>query len=459
VTLSAETYHRARTLIASRLGLDFSERRQADLVRSLLLPRPGSPAEAPDAYVARLATLPDQSPAWRRLVSRLTVGETYFFRNGAAFDALEREVLPALVATRRSAGINRLRLWSAGCATGEEPFSLAMLLDRLLPDCAEWAITILATDINMEALDVARRGCYRAWSLRETPAWARERYFRLRPGNTFELEPRIRRMVAFAPLNLAEDSYPALVTNTTAMDLILCRNVLMYFTPEAQRRAGSRLVRALAPDGWLVVSPAEASAELFRPLVPVNFPGATFYRQDRKAAGSPSPGRPHAKADLWPPAEVPGAPDAPPGPDVPPALTPVRDARRRPASLADARALADQGRLEEARRLCEAVIARDRLDPEPYLLLAAIHQEREDVPAALKILRQAVYLAPDSPTAHVLRGALLLRRKDTRREARRALETAVRLLTRLPPDGPVDGAGEVTARRLLGTARAYLELR
>ncbi len=459
MTLSAETSRRVHALIASRLGLDVSERRQAELAQSLRLPCPGSPAEAPDAYVARLAALPDHSPAWRRLVSRLTVGETYFFRNGAAFDALEREVLPALIATRRSAGIHRLRLWSAGCATGEEPFSLAMLLDRLLPDRAEWAITILATDINVEALDVARRGCYRAWSLRETPAWARERYFRPRPGNTFEVEPRIRQMVVFAPLNLAEDSYPAPVTNTTAMDLLLCRNVLMYFTPEAQRRASARLVRALAPDGWLVVSPAEASVERFRPLVPVNFPGATFYRQDRKAAGAPSPAPPPAPVDLWAPGAGPGPAEAPPGPDLPPPPTPVRDASRRPASIADARALADQGRLEEAQRLCEAMIARDRLDPEPYLLLAAIHQERDDVPAALKVLRQAVYLAPDAATAHLLRGALLRRCKDKRREARRALETAVRLLGRLPPDAPVDGAGGVTARRLLGTARAYLELR
>ncbi|MBI4560528.1 MAG: hypothetical protein HY724_00680 [Candidatus Rokubacteria bacterium] len=137
-----------------------------------------------------------------------------FLQGRPTFEALEQRVLPDLIAARRSAGILRFRFWSAGCATGEEPYSLAILLDRLLPDSSDWALTILATDINPEALEAAQRGRYRQWSLRDTPPWIPDRYFRSRDAGTFELDPRIRHMVTFALLNLAEDVYPDVVTNT-----------------------------------------------------------------------------------------------------------------------------------------------------------------------------------------------------------------------------------------------------
>ncbi|HEV8455604.1 MAG TPA: CheR family methyltransferase, partial [Gemmatimonadales bacterium] len=157
---------------------------------------------------------------------------------------------------------------------------LAILLDRLLPDRANWALTVLATDINPEALELAHRALYREWSFRDTPQWIRDRYFLQCAPEAFELAPAIREMVTFAPLNLAEGGYPTLVTNTGAMDMILCRNVLMYFTPEAQRATVERVHRALLRGGWLAVSPAEASAELLRPLTPVNLPGAILYRKE-----------------------------------------------------------------------------------------------------------------------------------------------------------------------------------
>lgn len=460
--LSDEVCRQARALVASRLGLDFPDGRRADLGRGLVQACRASSASTPETYLTWLATLPDQSPEWRRLAGHLTVGETYFFRDRACFDALEREVLPSLIAARREAGLSRLRLWSAGCATGEEAYSLAILLDRLLPDRADWALTILATDINPEALEAARRGCYRDWSFRETPRWIRDRYFHRRGAETFEVAPRIRGMVTVAPLNLAEDGYPAVVTNTSAMDLILCRNVLMYFTREAQRAVVARLKLALVTGGWLAVSPAEASAELFRPLVPVTFPGAILYR---RAPGPLAPPLPHWQAEtVWPDSPVPWPfADAPGGlvaaespvPSRPP--EPVEAPPDTATELRRARALADQGRLEEARDLCEGVLARTRLDPEAYLLLAAIHQERGELGAAMAALRRAIYLAPDSAPAHFLLGSLLLR-QGQRRQGKRSLETVVSLLSRIPRDEALPGCDGLTAGRLLATARAHLEL-
>lgn len=101
------------------------------------------------------------------LVHDLLIGETHFFRNRPQFEALEKHILPEIISRRRAA--RRLRIWSAGCATGEEPYSLAILLHRLLPDLADWNILILATDINRQALQQAQRGVYGPWSFREVP--------------------------------------------------------------------------------------------------------------------------------------------------------------------------------------------------------------------------------------------------------------------------------------------------
>ncbi len=503
--LSDDTCAQARALIASRLGLDFAEGRRADLERGLVRACRAAAVSVPEEYVHWLGSLPEQNPEWRRLASHLTVGETYFFRDPCSFAALEQQVLPALIAQRRADGVLRLRLWSAGCATGEEPYSLAILLDRLLPDRADWALTILATDISREALEVAREGCYRQWSLRGTPTTVRDRYFSSRDGQSFELDPSLRRLITFAPLNLAEASYPSAVTS--AIDVILCRNVLMYFTPAAQRAAVVRLRHALVPGGWLLVSPAETSSELLQPLVPINFPGAILYRNESLPIENSffchSDPAEESHAAVWPGRDMgiprcaqndtpvlerapvdhsavdsvsalrarrPAAPLAslPDGVTVPggesfetashPAgVTLIDEAPSDAEDLAHARALADQGQLERARRLCQAALARDRLNPETYLLLAAICQEQSEVPAALQALRRALYLAPHSAAAHFLLGSLLLQRGEGR-HARRSMQNVVHLLSQVPRDQPVPDGDGFTAGRLREAAQAYLEL-
>jgi len=473
--LSDEVLLQARALIARRLGLDFPERRQADLERGLARALRTSSILEPETYLAWMATKPDEDPEWRRLAGHLTVGETYFFRDRSCFDALEQQVLPALIATRRSEGILRLRLWSAACATGEEPYSVAILLDRLLPDRSDWGLTILGTDINPEALETAQRGLYREWSLRETPRWLQDRYFHRRVGETFEVDLRIQRMVTVAPLNLAEDGYPEVVTNTSAMDLILCRNVLMYFTREAQRAVVTRLKKALVTGGWLAVSPAELCADLFHPLVPVHFPGAILYRKEQRPAISDQPAavsgqlsafssqlavasyQPSAVSDQWSetipwsaaPEEVPNdvATSQPEERDVAFSVTETL--------LEQTRALADQGKLDEARHLCETALGRDRLSSEAHILLAAICQERGDIPAAQAALGRAIYLVPDSASAHFLLGSLRLR-QGKRREGRRSMETVVRLLQSVPRDEGLAGSDGLTAGRLLDMAQTYL---
>jgi chemotaxis protein methyltransferase CheR len=457
VRLSADLHRSARVLIEERLGLHFPETRHRELERGILAGCRSASIGAPEEYLAWLAGLADDSPEWRRLASCLTVGETYFFRDDACFEALERDILPALIAARRAEGNRRLRLWSAACATGEEPYSLAITLDRLLADRSDWVVTILATDIDQEALRTARQGRYREWSFRGTPSPFRDRYFAQRAGGLAELDAAIRTMVTFVPLNLATGAYPSPITNTSAMDVIFCRNVLMYFTPEIQKATAARLAQALVPGGWLAVSPAEASAELFYPLARATYPGAIFRRTDAVPAVSTLANRHVEMPPASPPRLSAGVEIEPVRLTVPPDRR-LDAAPEAVAPLQRARALADQGDLNGARGLCEAVLAEERLDPEAHLLLAAICQELGDVSAALEALRRAIYLAPDSPLAHFLAGTLRFRQGDER-AARRALTTAVDLLGRLARDEAVPGADGMTAGRLLETARLHLEQR
>jgi len=464
--LSDEAYRQARALIASRLGLDFPETRRADLERGLMRVCGTSSLSPPETYLTWLASFPGESLEWMRLAGYLTVGETYFFRDRAVFEALEQQVLPPLIAARRAQGLLRLRLWSAGCATGEEPYSLAIVLHRLLPDREKWALTILGTDINPDALERARQGQYREWSLRETPSWIRDVYFRKQSPGTVELDARIRHMVSLAPLNLAADGYPAVLTNTSGMDLILCRNVLMYFTCQAQEATVARLQRALLPGGWLVLSPAEASVELCRGLVAVNFPAYIMHRNGlaRETAEMTSGSLQQIPLSPWPdaapqntPAETVGASPTAAAPLVARLAEPAEFPSENGTSLQRARALADRGQLDEAGRVCEAALARDRLDPEAHLLLATICQEQGKISAALEALRRAIYLAPDSASAHFLLGALLIQQGEHDR-GRRSMETVMRLLSSVPRHEAVTGGDGWTAGRLLETAKAYLDL-
>jgi len=192
------------------------------------------------------------------LVKKLTVGETYFFRDKNLFLNLRDKILPDLIRIRRT-GRKYIRIWSAACSTGEEPYSVAMLLCHLLPDIYEWEISILGTDINPGSLHAAARGIYSKWSFREQAPVSTESYLSLSPDGRFQVSPEIRKMVRFNKLNLISDSYPSTLTSTTTMDIVFCRNVLMYFSPETAGFVVDRLNKSLVDGGWLIVSPQEIS--------------------------------------------------------------------------------------------------------------------------------------------------------------------------------------------------------
>ena len=223
--LDEKNYLRFYELIQMRTGIRVGENRREILTQALKEGLESVKCTGLHQFFSCLQDAQTDSEVWNNLVRKITVGETYFFRDSDTIEALRRYILPDLIARHQTD--RTLRLWSAGCATGEEPYTLAILLRQILSDIDRWKILILATDINRQFLSQAIAGRYRAWSFRETDPATQSTYF-TRDGDTFTLEPAVREMVTFAYHNMADDNYPSPTNQTSNLDLILCRNVTIY---------------------------------------------------------------------------------------------------------------------------------------------------------------------------------------------------------------------------------------
>lgn len=264
--------------IESKLGLYFPENRLKDLKKAIqsALPELGFGNNFDSFYQALCADSLNQIQ-FDILALHLTVGETYFFREDTTLQVLKKVILPSII-EERSTGKKDIRIWSAGCCTGEEAYTIAILLSELLPDIESWNITILGSDINRKFIQKAINGRYTQWSFRETPVDVLNRYFK-KVGQEFEIIPRIKKMVTFSYINLADDKYPSHLTNTDAMDIILCRNVLMYFSVEQRIAVINRFAQSLVSNSWFITSPVEVSNEDYINLRRVMINDAILYRK------------------------------------------------------------------------------------------------------------------------------------------------------------------------------------
>ncbi|PKL60338.1 MAG: chemotaxis protein CheR, partial [Methanomicrobiales archaeon HGW-Methanomicrobiales-4] len=257
-SFSSEELMKISRFVNEHIGFSYASDRMSDLSRGYISACQDLGEQSP---VSCLKMLDD--PAFSRrleemLVKKLTIGETYFFRDRNLFSQLRDELLPDLIRMRRL-GRKYLRIWSAACSTGEEAYSIAILLRYLIPDISDWEITILATDINPGSLHAAERGVFSKWSFREQSPVPYDNYLSPAPDGRFQISEDIRKMIRFSKLNLITDNYPSDLTGTTTMDIILCRNVLMYFSSDMAALVVDRLNTVLIDKGWLIVSPQEIS--------------------------------------------------------------------------------------------------------------------------------------------------------------------------------------------------------
>lgn len=432
--------------IAAQMGLSFPRERWPELLRGMDTLARDSGLPSAQACMQQWLAAPVQRTQIERLARYLSVGETYFFREPSAFEVLEQHVLPPLIAARRAGG-KCLRLWSAGCCTGEEAYTLAILLARLIPDLQDWDVTILGTDINPSFLMRAQQGVYRDWSFRGVPSWIKQRYFDHLGQGRHAVRAELKRIVKFEYFNLAEQD--GLMPCQVPMDLVLCRHVLMYFDAVKAQQALQVLRRALADDGWLLTSAAEAAPLPYEGFAAVRFEGALLHRRHADRPAPVLAGASTASRTV---------------PEVPPSTREQRahawqrgaagaEGASAPAALA--RLHADQGRLDEALHWCEIAIAVDRTDAALHYLHALISEERGQLEGAKAALRRAVYLDPGFVLARFALGRLCERQGDAR-GAGRHFAQALRLLGPEASATVLRGADGLSARRLGEVLQAKL---
>ncbi len=455
-------------LIETRTGIAVGTQFRSDIAPILMQIAAGDIA----ALLRTLQTSSDSAPVWQRLVSALTIGETHFQRDKPYFEMLGQQILPELIRQRRAAQHLTLNIWSAGCATGEEPYSVAILLTELLPDIKRWQIRLVGTDINESAIRKAASGIYRPWAFRQTDSAFRSAYFDVVEGGV-QIKPEIRQRVVFRQGNLLNGA------PLPALDIILCRNLLLYLTGEAIQRAETLLYNALTPGGWLLLGQSEAlrhhrerwqahirtGVVIYRkPAAPQAQPALPVLAQPVQQLESVYYQRPPERP-AHPQPSAAGTPPAPPAfagayGDAVHALHTAQpqEAERILAGILavqpdDARAntllaciFANRQMLPEARAHLDAALRRTPMLADAHYLRAmlALESEPPDPAAAARSLRAALYCEPDHALAALMLGNLHERQGEADR-ARKAWQRAIRAATTLPPEAQVSDLSDITA--------------
>lgn len=424
--------------LESTLGLSFTGPRRARLLSSIEAQRLAAGLSEEDflTAVSRPGRLHD------RLVAEVTVGETYFFRDRAQCELLRDVVLPSV-----SAGHARVSMWSAGCASGEEAYTLAALAAEagIADRCA-----VVGSDASSRAIDTARLAVYGPWSLRATTAAEKAAHFQQQAGQ-WEVTDQLRQQVRFVQRNLLDGPPPP-----GRFQVVLCRNLLIYLTRPAVRRAAEILTAALTPDGWLVTAagdpPLDASG-----LESVRTRHGLAYRRAQPAA-SPDAARTHQPVA---PARLPRSAQPPArrasvvqrAPTAPEAARPAAASAEQLAERV--RSFGDAGRSDDACRTAIAAARAHPLDVELHYLAGVVLLEAGRLEEAAAAAASAVYLGPQLPAAHLLLGQVEHARGNAER-ARRSFRNGSRLLATIPQDEPVALSGDVPAGHLAAIATRYL---
>jgi chemotaxis protein methyltransferase CheR len=435
-------------VIAENLGLHFPEKRWSIFVRSLANAGCESGFQDTDSYIHWILSNKLNSDQLSILASHLTTGETYFWREPEVFTALTDSILPAIISLKKK-GEKSINIWSSGCSTGEEPYSIAIALHHTIPDIKDWKIYILATDINQKALDKAVAGIYGPWSFRNTPEWVKKKYFNKLEDQKYGIIPEIKKMVTFGIQNLAKDKYSFPGQNAKPKDIIFCRNVLMYFTEKWVNKISQNFYNSLSDEGWLVVSSTELSSHIFHQFSSVTFLDALLYRKTKKGSIPSSvdhpfsyiessnieiqpinlsPYHPITLSPYHPINLSTHQPFNPSTPDQPYSNeeTPEDYHNNKISAI---RLLANQGHLQVALTLCNETIASEKLIPCFYFLRASILQEMNNISEAIISLKQVVYLDPDYVMGHFVLGNLL-NQEGNEKSAKRYFGNVLDLLKR-----------------------------
>ena len=410
------------------------------------------------AYLDLLKNEDAGSSERQLLIGQLTIGETYFFRHSEQFDAVRDVALPDIIDRNQTS--RTLRIWSAGCAIGAEPYSVAILLQQHFADrLAGWDVRIMGTDINQAFLERARRGEFDERALRMTPDHVKYEWF-TPVGGAWTIKPFAKHWMSFQYHNLVEHPYPSIANGLASLDLILCRNVMIYFDWEVIGGILGRFHECLAKGGWLAVGHAESNPEAFTAYRAINVPGATLYQKNGDGAvrTSQSPNACISLAQAMPAVEQPWSPPALPSiPDPTPSALQARSRTPVASALAEVRRLADEGQLDAAARSCAVLIGQERLDPIAHFYHGVILEQLGRQEEAERALRRALYLDRHFVLAHY-HLALLLSKTGRRDSGMQSLRNAQALLSGMEKTQEIAQGDGLTAADLQQLTDMHLDI-
>jgi chemotaxis protein methyltransferase CheR len=509
VTPAAADIECFRGLMAQRLGLYFEDSKLDFLADVLRKRMEETGCNLFSAYRQRISSFAEEPRETCALAEHLTVGETYFFRYAEHFRVFAEVVLPGRIQARGND--RRLRILSAGCASGEEPYSLAILIRERFPELASWDIEILGFDVNPAVVRKAKGARYSPWSLRETPRDLQSKYFRGR-GSDFQLDEGVRSGVQFEERNLVEDDLS--FWRRDRFDAVFCRNVTMYFTMEVARSVVARIARSLAPGGFFFLGHAETLRAVSHEFH-LRHTHETFYYQRRESHEVESAMAPRLETeecssfgrcvpelaepnDSWfsairraserianltqekhgLPANTPACTTSPRSNPRPAAWDrtlaiellrrekfsqaiklirglPAESRSDPDAQLLLAVLLTNGGELTESERVCLQILALDELNAGAHYLMALCREHAGDQAGAMQHDQTAAYLDSGFAMPHLHLG-LVARRSADVETARRELGRALQLLDREDASRILLFGGGFTREALVEFCRAEL---
>ena len=212
----------------------------------------------------------------KKLFEVITTNETSFYRNPPQLKVFQENVLAEVIKECRTKG-KKLRIWSAGCSTGEEPYTIAMIIHELLKtEAPRWDIKITANDLSERVLESARKGVYNDYTLRSTPKDVAQRYFDMDNG-TNKIKSEVKKLVSFGQINLKDR---AQIKRIERSQIVFCRNVIIYFDDEMKKQVISSFYDNLLPGGYLIIGHSESLHNITRAFKPIHFPGAIIYKKE-----------------------------------------------------------------------------------------------------------------------------------------------------------------------------------
>jgi len=456
-TITVEELQQFSRLIETNFGLYFSDEKQKYLVKVVEIIAQKLGYADISTLIEHLATESLTQRELDLLATSLTVGETYFFREQAALTAFEKEILPQIIKNKTN-NTKNIKIWCAGCASGEEPYTLAMIIDQNQQLLKDWKIEILATDVNQDFLKKADIGLYTHWSFRDVPEHLTAKYFTKHDENSYEIDSAIKQMISFSCFNLMDGDYSLLLDNLSGMDIIFCRNVLMYFAPEIIDRTVNKFYQTLNSDGWLIVSQTELSQDYFADFTSISHADAVVY---------------HKENNNVQPVAIPVVLAK-----IPIIKTQIKTAAKHQELLfvnkelfaekphpqkivlktnfEQAAIAADQGDLSGAENHCLEALKNDELNPHLLFLLATILKENGKLDEAVAVLRKVIFSDSEHILAYYNLGNIALNRGQNK-EADKQFKSALTYLSYLEPGVIIADSGEMHADKLMQLIESQLE--